>query len=296
MKDCSFYPKGLFSSDSVKLSPSSSSWLDITVRTTEDDLIPSTESLSTYEIFQASNLKKDFLASIIGSTTIPSNETWFWKSIEGRHQTHNKTNITLSLKPRPKHLTTPRFMILLALISEAKGYHIQPSLSEYFVTSDCMSRFDDKIRRLMVQGLWFVGRLIKDSLSEDDEVNNGNPFEFVDGDLGFWWAGINMLDWQEYIKKCDKNQPTCFQFVIENNQDGSGYNSNASKLNMNVMKPEDFLSDSDVENFIDTIRNVKYYSDNCFVDSQESIDIANETSYDNDGSIEWENNFVEEKH
>jgi len=278
MKDCSFYPNGFFSSDSVKLPTSSSlSWLDISVRTTDDDLAPSTELLSTYEIFQESNLNKDFLTSIIGSTvTSPTNETsWYWKSIEGRHQTHNKTNITLSLKPRPKHLATPRFMVLLALISEAKGYQITPSLSEHFVTDDCMPRFDDKIRRLMVQGLWLVGRLIKESLFEDKEVNCGNPFEFADGDIGFWWAGINMLDWQEYVKECCKIQSlqTCFQFVVEN-MDGNRRNSHEAELIMNA-KPEDFMSELDIENFIHTVRSVKYYSGDYFVDSQNNLDEQN---------------------
>ncbi|XP_025406166.1 uncharacterized protein LOC112680325 [Sipha flava] len=281
MKDCSFYPNGLFSSDSVKLSTSSSlSWLDISIRTTDDDLTPSTEYLSTYEIFQASNLNKDFLLSIIGSSvsTTSSNETsWFWKSIEGRHQSNTKANITLSLKPRPKHLTTPRFMVLLALISEAKGYNIQPSLSEHFVTIDCMSRFNEKIKRLMVQGFWFVGRLIQESLSEDEELNCGNPFNFVDGDLGFWWAGVNMLDWLEYMKESSKNQElqNCYQFVVENLNEYR-YNSGKAKLSMNSETPEEFMSELDVENFIHTVRNVKYYNDNIFVDSQENFEAMNE--------------------
>lgn len=304
MKDCSFYPNGLFSSDSVKLSTSSSlSWLDISVRTTDDDLTPSTEFLSTYEVFQASNLNKDFLLSIIGSTpTTPSNETsWFWKSIEGRHQSNTKTNITLSLKPRPKHLTTPRFMVLLALISEAKGYNIQPSLSEHFVTHDCLLRFDEKIKRLMVQGFWFVGRLIQESLSEDEEVNCGNPFNFVDGDLGFWWAGVNMLDWLEYMKESSKNQElqNCYQFVVENINEYR-YNSGKAKSSMNSKIPEDFMSELDVENFIHTVRNVKYYNGNIFVDSQENFEVMNEindevpyscsdsSDYSCDSLPEWE--------
>lgn len=294
MKDCSFYPNSLFSSDPVRISSSSLSWLDITVRTTDDDLATSTESLSTYEVFRASNLNKDFLTSIIGSTTTsPINETWFWKSIEGGHHTHNKANITLCLQPRPKHLTTPRFMILLALISEAKGYQIQPSLSECFVTDDCMPRFNDKIRRLMVQGLWFIGRLIKDSLSEDVEINYENPFEFVDGDIGFWWAGIYMLDWQEFLKTCDKNCPTCFQFVFQNNAEGNGYNCKEGKSSMNDIEPEEFLSELDVENFIHTIRNVKYYSNNCFVDSEENV-LNESANCDNDSSTEWENSSIEQ--
>lgn len=292
MKDCSFYPNGLFSSDSVKLSTSSSlSWLDISVRTTDDDLTPSTEFLSTYEVFQASNLNKDFLVSIIGSTpTTPSNETWFWKSIEGRHQSNSKANITLSLKPRPKHLNTPRFMVLLALISEAKGYDIKPSLSEHFATSDCLPRFDDKIRRLMVQGFWFVGRLIQDSLSEDEEINCGNPFDFVDGDFGFWWAGVNMLDWQEYMKESGKNQElqNCYQFVVENLNEYR-YNSGKAKLSMNSDSLDDFMSELDVENFIHTVRNVKYYCGNIFVDSEENLEAMNEISdYNCDSLPDWE--------
>ncbi|XP_026813357.1 uncharacterized threonine-rich GPI-anchored glycoprotein PJ4664.02-like [Rhopalosiphum maidis] len=298
MKDCSFYPNGLFSSDSVKLSTSSSlSWLDISIRTTDDDLVPSTENLSTYEVFQASNLNKEFLTSIIGSNeSTPTNETtWFWKSIEGKHQPHNKANITLSLQPRPKHLTTPRFMILLALISEAKGYEIKPSLSENFVTKDCMSRFDEKIRRLMVQGFWLIGRLIKESLSEDEEVNCENPFEFVDGDIGLWWAGINMLDWQEHLKECgtqNKDLPNCYQFVIEN-MGMTKRNTAEAQLVMNAI-PDDFMSELDMENFIHTVRNVKYYSGNCFVDSQENLELLNEVFEENDEDlIEWEKNSVE---
>lgn len=299
MKDCSFYPNGLFSSDSVKLSSSSSlSWLDISVRTTDDDLSPSTESLSNYEVFQASNLSKDFLTSIIGSNTTTSNETsWFWKSIEGRHQSLNKTNITLSLQPRPKHLTTPRFMTLLALISEAKGYAIRPSLSENFVTTDCMFRFDEKIRRLMVQGFWLVGRLIKESLSENVEMSCENPFEFVDGDIGFWWAGINMLDWQEYLKECDKNSktlPNCYQFVLDNINENNHIKSKALS-SMNVSKPDDFMSELDVENFIHTVRNVKYYCDNIFVDSEQSLEESlNENCCDDDSLVEWGNNFPDQ--
>ncbi|XP_050435759.1 uncharacterized protein LOC126842701 isoform X6 [Adelges cooleyi] len=293
MKDCSFYPNGTFSSDSVKLSTSESlSWLDISVRTTDDDLRPSTELLSTYEVFQASNLSKDFLTSIIGSTTTtPTTHepTWFWKSIEGRHQTHNKANITLSLQPRPKHLTTPRFMTLLALISEAKGYQIEPSLSEHFVTTDCMPRFNDKIKRLMVQGFWLVGRLINESLSEDEEVSCGNPFEFCDGDIGYWWAGINMLDWQEYMKKCGKSLAThnCYQFMLDENMEGFRHINNEAVSSMNAA-PEDFMSELDVENFIHTVRNVKYYCGNCFVDSQENLEALNE-SCDSDSLVEWDN-------
>lgn len=299
MKDCSFYPNGLFSSDSVKLPTSSSlSWLDISVRTTDDDLPASTELLSTYEIFHGSNLNKDFLMSIIGSTVSSTNETsWYWKSMESRLQTHNKTNITLSLKPRPKHLTIPRFMTLLALISEAKGYQIIPSLSEHFITNHCMPRFNDKIRRLMVQGMWLVGRLIKDSLSEDKEVNCGNPFKFADGDIGFWWAGIHMLDWQEYVKECCKTQtlPTCFQFVVEN-IDGNRHNSHEALLSMNAEAEDFFMSELDIENFIHTVRNVKYYSGDCFVDSQDNLDEENieavvENSYD---GAEWKNNTDED--
>lgn len=302
MKDCSFYPNGLFSSDSVKISSSSLSWLDISVRTTDDDLSPSTEFLSTYEIFQASNLNKDFLTSIIGSTTMtPSNETsWFWKSIEGRHQTHNKANITLSLQPRPKHLTTPRFMTLLALISEAKGYDIIPSLSEHFVTNDCMHRFDDKISRLMVQGFWLIGRLIKESLSEDENLNCGNPFRFVDGDIGFWWAGINMLDWQEYLQECGKNQPlqNCYQFAVENMDGNNRYNRHNSRealLSMNALVPDDFMSELDVENFIHTVRNAKYYCGNYFVDSEENMETTEENSCDDENPVEWESSSGESK-
>lgn len=296
MKDCSFYPNGIFSSDSVKLS--TASWLDISVRTTDDGLTPSTEFLNTYEIFQASNLNKDFLMSIIGSTsTTPTTETtWFWKSIEGRHQTYNKANITLSFNPIPKHLTTPRFMTLLALISEAKGYDIKPSLSQYFVTTDCLPRFDNKIRRLMVQGFWLVGRLIKESLSDDEEINCGNPFEFVDGDIGFWWAGINMLDWQEYMEKCGKNQPlpTCSQFIMEN-IDQKKHNSSEALLSINE-KSDNFLSELDVENFIHTVRNVKYYCDNYFVDSAENIEVQNEEDICGDDSsiVEWEKDSSDE--
>lgn len=296
MKDCSFYPNGLFSSDSVKISSSSSlSWLDISVRTTDDDLTPSTELLSTYEVFQASNLNKDFLSSIIGSTTMtPSNETsWFWKSIEGRHQKHNKANITLSLQPRPKHLTTPRFMVLLALISEAKGYEIIPSLSEHFVTNDCMQRFGDKISRLMVQGFWLIGRLIKESLSEDEDLNCGNPFKFLDGDIGFWWAGINMLDWQEYLKESCKNESlqNCYQFAVENmngNNRYNKYNSSKALLSMNALVPDDFMSELDVENFIHTMRNAKYYCGNCFVDSEENLETAIEENGHEENNVEWE--------
>lgn len=297
MKDCSFYPNGLFSSDSVKLSTSSSlSWLDISVRTTDDELIPSTECLSTYEVFQASNLNKDFLTSIIGSAQTPTTETsWFWKSIEGRHQSNNRANITLCLKPRPKHLTTPRFMTLLALISEAKGYQIKPLLSENFVTTDCISRFDDKIRRLMVQGFWLMGRLIKESLSDDEDLNCGNPFEFVDGDIGLWWAGVNMLDWQEYMKECDKNvvPPNCYQFVVENMTE-SRHNFSEAVSIMNA-EPDDFMSELDVENFIHTVRNVKYYSGNCFVDSAENVEAMIESSSDNDSAVEWDNNSDEQQ-
>lgn len=298
MKDCSFYPNGLFSSDSVKLSTSSSlSWLDISVRTTDDDLTPSTEYLSTYEVFQASNLNKEFLTSIIGSNeTTTTNETsWFWKSIEGKHQSHNKANITLSLQPRPKHLTTPRFMILLALISEAKGYEIIPSLSVNFATKDCVPRFDEKIRRLMVQGFWLIGPLIKESLSEDEEVNCENPFEFVDGDIGLWWAGINMLDWQEHLKECgSKNQelPNCYQFVVEN-MGMTRRNTAEAEAIMNAV-PDDFMSELDMENFIHTVRNVKYYCGNYFVDSEENLEAQNEVLEDNDDDlIEWENSPVE---
>lgn len=298
MKDCSFYPNGLFSSDTVKLSTSSSlSWLDISVRTTDDDLIPSTESLSTYEVFQASNLNRDFLMSIIGSTSTMSstNETsWFWKSIEGRHQPHNKANITLSLKPGPKHLTTPRFMTLLALISEAKGYDIKPSLSEHFETTQCMSRFDNKIRRLMVQGFWLVGRLIKESLSGDEKVNCGNPFKFVDGDIGFWWAGINMLDWQEYIKENEKTQKliNCYEFVVQNMSE-KRHNFKKAELSMNASEPDDFMSELDMSNFIHTVRNVKYYSGNCFVDSEEHNEEIVEAC-DDDNFTGWENNSDEQ--
>lgn len=298
MKDCSFYPNGLFSSDSVKLSTSSSlSWLDISVRTTDDDLTPSTEYLSTYEVFQASNLNKEFLTSIIGSneTTTTTETSWFWKSIEGKHQPHNKANITLSLQPRPKHLTTPRFMVLLALISEAKGYEIIPSLSMNFVTKDCVSRFDEKIRRLMVQGFWLIGPLIKESLSEDEEVNCGNPFDFVDGDIGLWWAGINMLDWQEHLKECgSKNQklPNCYQFAGENISMTRRNTAEAESI-MNAV-PDDFMSELDMENFIHTVRNVKYYCGNCFVDSEENLEAQNEVLEDDEDDLtEWEKNPVE---
>ncbi|XP_050533684.1 serine-rich adhesin for platelets-like [Daktulosphaira vitifoliae] len=291
MKDCSFYPNGTFSSDSVKLSTSESlTWLDISVRTTDDDLRPSTESLNTYEVFQASNLSKDFLTSIIGSTTTPtSTENWFWKSIESRHQTHCRANITLSLQPRPKHLTTPRFMTLLALISEAKGYKIEPSLSTHFITTDCFPRFNDKIKRLMVQGFWLIGRLITESLSEDEEVNCENPFEFIDGDIGYWWAGINMLDWQEYMKNCGKNEPqhNCYQFIVEDMEEYKHFRNEA--ISSMGTSPEEFMSEFDVENFIHTVRNVKYYCDNYFVESQENLEALNE-SCDNESLVEWENN------
>lgn len=290
MKDCSFYPSGLFSSDSVKLSKSSLSWLDISIRTTNEDLVPSTDALSTYEIFQASSLNKDFLTSVISSNTATNStvneSSWFWKSIEGRYQSHNKTNITLCLQPRPADLNTPRFMLLLALISEAKGYEILPALSEHFVTTGCMPRFDGKIRRLMVEGFWLVGRLIKESLSMDKETNCGNPFGFVDGDIGFWWAGICMLDWQEYLKGCDKNQVliNCHQFVMEN---VDGKNSSEALLSMNTKTPEEFMSDTDVENFIHTVGSVKYYCGNCFVDSEENIVKDEGCIDDHDDNLEW---------
>lgn len=301
MKDCSFYPSGLFSSDSVKLSTSSSiSWLDISVRNTDDDLKPSTEFLSIFEVFQGNNLSKDFLTSIIGPPSTLTNETtWYWKSIESKHQMRSKTNITLSLKPRPKHLDTPRFMTLLALISETKGYGIQPTLSEHFVTNECFPRFDDKIKRLMVQGFWLVGRLIKESLDVDKEVNNGNPFNFDDGDIGLWWAGICMLDWQEYIKENAKNQPllNCYNFVVDNMNYvlENRQNYNEAILSMNATVPDDFMSELDIENFIETIRNVKYYCGNIFVDSEKNFEQVPEESYDDSSLAEWVNNSVEQE-
>jgi len=187
-------------------------------------------------------------------------------------------------------------MTLLALISEAKGYDIKPALSEHFVTSDCMSRFDEKIRRFMVQGFWFIGRLINESLSKDEEVNCGNPFEFVDGDIGYWWAGVHMLDWQEYIKECDKSQslPNCYQFTMDN-MEIKRHNSKEAIINMDA-DPDDFMSELDVENFIHTVRHVKYYCGNFFVDNQENLEIMNEVCTDDDSLIEWENSTAEEQH
>lgn len=168
---------------------------------------------------------------------------------------------TQVLKPS-KALTLHRLKLLGALVAQVKGYAVKPSLSSKLYLKDTPKRFQAKFQNILVDGFWLLGRMIADSLSDDSEVNCGNPFDFADGDLAFWWAGCVMLDWaknesSKYKKKSFKNG---YDFYIDHSIGSRKfkYYQNSGNSSFNFKLVEDFLSEEDFKLFTITVQNVGY--------------------------------------
>lgn len=168
---------------------------------------------------------------------------------------------TRVLKPS-KALTLHRLKLLGALVAQVKGYAVEPSLSRKLYLKATPKRFQAKFQNILVDGFWLLGRMIADSLSDDSEVNCGNPFDFADGDLAFWWAGCVMLDWaknesSKYKKKSFKNG---YDFYIDHSIGSRKlkYYQNSGNSSFNFKLVEDFLSEEDFELFTITVQNVGF--------------------------------------
>lgn len=153
-------------------------------------------------------------------------------------------------------LSYPRFLPMIALLAERSEYKIKPSLVAKLNFTDVPERFIEKFSQLMVYGFWFLGRVITDSLSEKEQVNRGNLFNFVKGDLGFWWAGVKILDWNFYTKN-EKEMHNCAHFIV---MDPPKYrfHSDRAVFNMGGQHPLYFLSDDDWTNFYQTVKFIRH--------------------------------------
>lgn len=152
-------------------------------------------------------------------------------------------------------LSYPRFLPMVALLAERSEYKIKPSLVAKLNFTTVPARFIEKFSQLMVYGFWFLGRVISDSLSEKEQVNRGNVFNFVKGDLGFWWAGVRILDWNFYAKN-EKETHNCAHFIV---MDPPKYRFHLDRAVFNMgQHPLYFLSDDDWTNFYNTVRCIKH--------------------------------------
>lgn len=168
---------------------------------------------------------------------------------------------TQVLKPS-KALTLHRLRLLGALVAQVKGYDVKPSLSSRLYLKDTPKRFQTKFQNILVDGFWLLGRMIADSLSDDSEVNCGNPFDFADGDLAFWWAGCVMLDWakNESSKHKKKSFKNGYDFYIDHSIGSRKfkYYQNSGNSSFNNKLVEDFLSEEDFELFTITVQKVRF--------------------------------------
>lgn len=172
----------------------------------------------------------------------------------------NNTN-TQVLKSS-KALTLHRLKLLGALVAQVKGYAVKPSLSSNLVLKATPERFQTKFKNILVDGFWLLGRMIADSLSDDSEVNCGNPFGFAHGDLAFWWAGCVILDWakNENSKYKKKSFTNGYDFYIDHSIGSRKfkYYQNSGNSSFNFRLVEEFLSEEDFELFTVTIQNVRF--------------------------------------
>jgi len=152
-------------------------------------------------------------------------------------------------------LSLPRFLPLVALLAERAEYKMRLSLVKDLVFTKTPARFRDKFAHLMVYGFWYLGRVISDSLSVKEQVNRGNMFSFEKGDLGFWWAGVRILDWNCYVYQ-EKYAKSCHWFVVNDPRKYRLYTSNAI-LNMH-QHPLYFLSDLDWINYKATVKAIHH--------------------------------------
>uniref|UniRef100_A0A1B6FF32 Uncharacterized protein n=1 Tax=Cuerna arida TaxID=1464854 RepID=A0A1B6FF32_9HEMI len=165
-------------------------------------------------------------------------------------------------------LSLPRFMPILALLAERAGYKLKPSLVMKVIFCNTPPRFQEKFVPLLVYGFWFLGRVISDSLSVKEQVNRGNMFNFAKGDMGFWWAGVKILDWNYYANMED-DPDNCLSFVKSDPPKYRLYNNRAI-INMHK-HPFYFLSDEDWNNFTMTIQSVQH---ELVIDDEVSIDLT----------------------
>uniref|UniRef100_A0A1B6MVF1 Uncharacterized protein n=1 Tax=Graphocephala atropunctata TaxID=36148 RepID=A0A1B6MVF1_9HEMI len=165
------------------------------------------------------------------------------------------TEVPLSFEENVGFLSVPRLMPLLALLAERAEYNIKPSLSCNLRYIKTPQRFQDKFACLLVYGFWFLGRVITDSLSVKDQVNRGNMFNFVKGDLGFWWAGVKLLDWNNYAQT-EEDPVDCLSFM---KLDPPKYRYYSDRAIINMHKhPLYFLSDFDWHNCMMVIQVVTH--------------------------------------
>lgn len=176
---------------------------------------------------------------------------------------YNKKRNIISGPEMYKGLTVPRFKISMALIAQLVGVKFIEPLVLRRLTNKRINRtpqrFQEYFVKLLVPGFWLVGTVIEDSLSENDEINRGNPFKFLPGDLGFWWAGSVIMDWMnyDYLKKKDeKNYKSCQEFYNDCNLSRKYKYCQTSALSHLDRIPKQFLSIQDEKNFVDTIENV----------------------------------------
>lgn len=169
----------------------------------------------------------------------------------------------ISFQENNGFLCRPRFLPLVALLAERAGYKFIPSEVANVDFTAAPTRFKEKFCYLLVHGFWFLGKVISDSLSEKDRVNRGNMFGFEKGDLGYWWAGVKILDWQNFLtNRRIKNAKvkfelmnSCHGFVINEPVGFQRYTQRAV-LNMN-QHPLFFLSEEDWVNYNDTVKSVQ---------------------------------------
>ncbi|XP_054272996.1 uncharacterized protein LOC128993243 [Macrosteles quadrilineatus] len=152
-------------------------------------------------------------------------------------------------------LSLPRLMPLIALLAERAESKIKPSLVCALDFEQTPERFKEKFSQLLVYGFWFLGRVISDSLSVKEQVNRGNMFNFLKGDMGYWWAGVKIMDWTVYANVV-KGPMNCHAFVIKDPPKYRFY-SDSAICNMH-QHPLYFLSESDWSNFSSTIKSIKH--------------------------------------
>lgn len=198
---------------------------------------------------------------------------------------HIPSNI-VDFKENIGFLSIPRLQPLIALLAERSGYKLKPALVNKLIFLKAPQRFQEKFAQLMVYGFWFLGRVISDSLSSKEQINRGNMFNFSKGDMGFWWAGVRILDWISYLNKvkCNKTGTDCYSFVI---QDPPLYRFHTNRAIINMNKhPLYFLSEEDWQNYTLTIRTIRHKR----VPPEAKIELldSNDTTLSEDISTFWD--------
>ncbi|CAH0392538.1 unnamed protein product [Bemisia tabaci] len=162
-------------------------------------------------------------------------------------------------QPNTTDLSLPRLSMLAALIGQKRNYkRVRPALTNRLIVDNLPKRYLSKFLNLMTTGFCFLGKLIIESLHSDEKINRGNIFDFQDGDVGFWWAGVIILDWNEYLLRTVNGKPKHKPISCINYIKTVGEGSVAFKAMLNLGPDGLYFTDEDQKNFQETIERIKH--------------------------------------